>query len=246
MSLDRPSIKANARQLIRDSKPSVLTASLLLFALGIVIAMLSNRLTGISADDAMRYMRYVEDGNADAAINIILSNAPTPGAQMISFLLNCVSIIVSLGFTIFLLNTLRGAERSMGNLLDGFAYWWKLLILDIVCAVFVFLWSLLLIVPGIVAAYRYSMVNYILINNPDIGIMECIRESKRMTQGYKGELFMLDLSFLGWWLLTLVPVLGWFLSIWLRPYQELSRLQYFEKLSGYSASGSGTDAALYL
>ena len=79
------------------------------------------------------------------------------------------------------------------------------------------------------------MANYILVNRPDIGIMECIRESKRMTQGHKGELFLLDLSFLGWFLLCLVPVLGWILQVWVSPYRSLSVLQYYERYSGYAA-----------
>ncbi|MBO6040395.1 MAG: DUF975 family protein, partial [Oscillospiraceae bacterium] len=83
--------------------------------------------------------------------------------------------------------------------------------------------------------YRYSMANYILVNRPELGIMECIRESKRMTQGRKAELFMLDLSFLGWWLLCLIPVLGWILQIWVSPYRSLSVLQYYERYSGFAA-----------
>ena len=235
MPLDRPSVKANARQLIRSSNPSVLTASLIVTALGILITILSNRLTGISVDDAMRYMQYLESGNGEAAINIILSNTPSSGAQFIGMLLNCVSIILALGFTIFLLNTLRGTEPVLGNLLDGFGYWWKILVLDLVCGFFVMLWSLLLVVPGIIAAYRYSMAPYLLITRPELGIMECIRESKRLTAGHKGELFVLDLSFIGWWLLTLVPVLGWLLTIWVQPYQKLSKLQYFEAIAGVQA-----------
>ena len=235
MSIDRPSVKANARERIRSSRPSVLTASLIITALGILFSLLSTRLTGISADDAMRYLQYVESGNTDAAIQIVLSNTPSSGAQLISLLLNFMTIIVALGFTIFLLNTLRGTDPVLGNLLDGFGYWWKVLVLDLVCGFFVMLWSLLLIVPGIVAGYRYSMANYLLITRPELGIMDCIRESKRLTAGHKGELFTLDLSFLGWWLLSLVPLLGWLLAIWLRPYQQLSRLQYFEAYAGVQA-----------
>lgn len=235
MPLDRPSVKARARQLIRTSNPSVLTASLIMTALGVLITLLSNRLTGVSADVAKRYLEYYESGNLDAAFNVILTNTPSSGAQFIGLLLNCVSIILALGFTIFLLNTLRRTGPVLGNLLDGFAYWWKLLVLDFVCAIFIFLWSLLLVIPGFIAAYRYSMVRYILINNPDIGIMECIRESKRLTDGHKGELFVLDLSFLGWWLLALVPVLGWLLLIWVNPYQQLSKLQYYENYAGVQA-----------
>ena len=232
MSLDRSAVKERSRQIIRTSNPSVLTASLIVTALGVLISLLSSRLVGVSADDMMRYLEYVEAGKTEAAVNLVLSSTPSSGAQLIDLLLNCVSIIVSLGFLLFLLNSLRGTSPDLGNLLDGFAIWWKVLVLNLVCGLFIFLWSLLLIVPGIIAAYRYSMAQYLLITRPELGIMDCIRESKRLTDGRKGELFTLDLSFLGWLLLTAVPVVGWLLSIWVTPYWQLSVLQYHEHYSG--------------
>lgn len=67
--------------------------------------------------------------------------------------------------------------------------------------VFTFLWTLLLIIPGIVKSYSYSMVPYILGNNPNIGARRAIELSKEMTYGHKFDMFVLDLSFLGWYLL---------------------------------------------
>ena len=96
--------------------------------------------------------------------------------------------------------------------------------------------ALLLIVPGIIAAYRYSMAHYVLITNPDLGVMDCIRESKRLTKGWKGALFIMDLSFLGWTLLCMIPVLGWLLSIWVAPYRALTFLQAYEQISGYTVA----------
>lgn len=64
-----------------------------------------------------------------------------------------------------------------------------------------FLWYLLFIIPGIVKAYAYSMVPYILAENPNIGASEAIRLSNEMTEGHKAEMFILDLSFIGWYLL---------------------------------------------
>ena len=235
MNLDRSVIKERSRQIIRDSNPKVLTASLIVIALSVVISMLSSRLVGISVNELQRYLQYVQNGEVDAALRYLSAHSPSTGARLVDLLLTCVNAIVGLGFLIFLLNTLRATSPDMGNLLDGFNYWWKLLVLNLVCGVFIFLWSMLLIVPGLVAAYRYSMANYILVNRPEIGIMECIRESKRLTQGHKGELFMLDLSFLGWFLLCLVPVLGWILQVWVSPYRSLSVLQYYEEYSGYGA-----------
>ena len=67
--------------------------------------------------------------------------------------------------------------------------------------VFIFLWSLLLIIPGIIKSYAYRMVPYILADNPNIGAREAITLSNEMTKGHKFNMFVLDLSFIGWYLL---------------------------------------------
>ena len=67
--------------------------------------------------------------------------------------------------------------------------------------VFIFLWTLLLIIPGIIKSYAYRMVPYILADNPNIGVQKSITLSNEMTMGHKFDLFVLDLSFIGWYLL---------------------------------------------
>jgi len=67
--------------------------------------------------------------------------------------------------------------------------------------IFIFLWSLLLIIPGIVKSYSYRMVPYILADNPNIGVKKAIALSNEMTMGHKFDMFVLDLSFIGWYLL---------------------------------------------
>lgn len=67
--------------------------------------------------------------------------------------------------------------------------------------VFIFLWSLLLIIPGIIKSYAYRMVPYILADNPNIGVQKAITLSNEMTMGHKFDMFVLDLSFIGWYLL---------------------------------------------
>lgn len=89
--------------------------------------------------------------------------------------------------------------------------------MTILTGIFIFLWSLLLIIPGIIAAYRYRMALYLLLDNPNMSVYQCIRESKRMMVGHKAELFVLDLSFLGWYILSAVP----FVSIWVTPIRRL-------------------------
>ena len=70
-----------------------------------------------------------------------------------------------------------------------------------------FLWSLLFIIPGIIAGYRYRFALYNLCENPEMGVMEALNMSKAQTRGHKWELFVLDLSFLGWELLCTLPML---------------------------------------
>lgn len=67
--------------------------------------------------------------------------------------------------------------------------------------IFIFLWSLLLIIPGIIKSYSYKMVPYILADNPNIGVKKAISLSNDMTMGHKFDMFVLDLSFIGWYLL---------------------------------------------
>ncbi|MHC1682615.1 MAG: DUF975 family protein [Clostridiaceae bacterium] len=67
--------------------------------------------------------------------------------------------------------------------------------------IFLFLWTLLLIIPGIIKSYAYRMVPYILADNPNIGVRKAIALSNKMTNGHKFDMFVLDLSFIGWYLL---------------------------------------------
>ena len=90
---------------------------------------------------------------------------------------------------------------------------------QIVQYIFVFLWTLLFIVPGIVAAYRYRFAILNLCENPEIGVMEAINMSKAQTAGFKWQLFVLDLSFIGWALLASLT-LG-ILNIWPVSYTHL-------------------------
>ena len=89
--------------------------------------------------------------------------------------------------------------------------------------VFIYLWTLLLIVPGIIAAYRYRQALYLLIENPELSPLDCLRFSSQMMVGHKWELFVLDLSFLGWYLLCLLPGA----IVWVEPYTRITYTNYY-------------------
>lgn len=105
-------------------------------------------------------------------------------------------------------------------------------LLGLMIFVFTFLWSLLFIIPGIVKSYAYSMAYYISLDHPEWGWKECIEESKRITQGHKGELFVLDLSFIGWYIVgSLCLGIG---ILWVNPYHNTARANYYEALKANS------------
>ena len=230
MTIDRITVKQHAKEIIRLSKPSLVTAGLIFTLLAVLINFLSLRLTGVAYDDMVGIMQASSEGRADAAMQLMTRALPGPGESLIDVLLHLALSIVSVGFTIFTLNTIRRTAPDFGNLLDGFGMMPRLLWLLILEALFVMLWSCLFVVPGIVAAYRYSLAVYIMIDHPELSAMDCIRESKRMTQGYKAQLFRLDLSFLLWLLLSSLPVVGYAVQVILTPYMETARALYYEQI----------------
>ncbi|GAB1476966.1 DUF975 family protein [Bacillota bacterium] len=147
---------------------------------------------------------------------------------------NLYTFIVSgplyLGYLTFVISIFRRKYLSPIEIFNGFEHFFKALGLMIVMNVFVLLWTLLFIIPGIIAALRYSMAFYIFADNPEMGIMEIINESKRMMRGNLWKFFCLQLSFIGWALLSaLTAGIGYF---WLMPYMLTSAVGFYEIANG--------------
>lgn len=137
---------------------------------------------------------------------------------------------MTLGYAMFAISIFRKRETSPAEVFYGFERFGKAFGLYIVMIIFVLLWSLLLIIPGIIAAFRYSMSFYILADNPDIGIMEALNESKKMMRGNKWKFFCLNISFIGWGILCLLTLGIGFL--WLGPYMEVSFIAFYDIANG--------------
>ena len=232
--MDRSALKSRAREVIATSNPRVITVGLVYLVITVVLSALGSRVmsVNISESEAMNYMRYAADGNYEYALKYLESMQPPAAAYAINALLSLVSGVVGAGFTLFLLNTVRNRQPCFGNLLDGFGFWWKVILLNLMQGLLIGLWSLLLIVPGVIAAYRYSQALYILLDDPAKSPIQCLRESKAMMVGHKQELFMLDLSLLGWYLLGMIPYIGYAAQVWTIPYTSMVKTLYYEKLLG--------------
>lgn len=111
----------------------------------------------------------------------------------------------TLGITLFFLAMFRKQLVSVGDMFLGFERFGKALGLFLFQSLFIFLWTLLFVVPGIIAGIRYSQAFFILADDPTKGIRQCMNESKAMMKGNKAKYFCLSLSFIGWLILAAIP-----------------------------------------
>lgn len=118
---------------------------------------------------------------------------------------------------------------QMGDMFRGFQDdFGGTFLIGFLTSLFIALWSLLLIVPGIIKAYAYSMSYYVKLDHPDYNWKACVNESRRLMNGHKWEKFVLDLSFLGWLIVgALCLGVG---TLWVTPYMAATDAQFYEYL----------------
>jgi len=155
----------------------------------------------------------------------------------IPFLGPIVSMIISgplqLGAAIFFLTFVRGGQADFEMLFRGFKNFGNALGAYILMAVFIALWSLLLIIPGIIACLAYSQTFFLMAQDSRLGPMEAIQASKELMVGHKGRLFCLGLRFFGWALLCILTLgIGFF---WLGPYASVSYAVFHDDLHPQAA-----------
>jgi uncharacterized membrane protein len=135
---------------------------------------------------------------------------------------------LALGIAIFFLTLDRGKPVSFDLVFQGFKRFGTALIAYLLMTLFVVLWSLLLIVPGIIAALSYAMTFYIIVDNPGVGPFGVIQLSKQAMRGNRWKYFCLQCRFIGWALLCFMTLGIGFL--WLGPYMAASKARFYEDL----------------
>lgn len=157
-------------------------------------------------------------------INWAISYIPIAGA--------IVSGIIAPAFllstSIIYLNLVNGNNVEVGDIFSGFKNFWRAFVLSFVAGIFIILWSLLLVVPGIIKTYSYSMAFYILAENPEMSAMDALNESKRLMDGHKMEFFVLQISFF-WWILLFIGTLG-IAGIYVIPYILTTNVNFYKSI----------------
>lgn len=209
--LNRPAIKAEAKSFIGQNarwwKMTLATIAIYLISGGFSIYV--NIATVINRDD------------------------PSPTVGYSSSVITLLLIPFTIAASGYYLNHIRGFNPEWKSLYkEGIDNYGSYLVTGVLVNAFTVLWSLLFVVPGIIKAIAYSQAKYVIHDNPRLKGKEAIEISKRMTNGFKGDLFSMYLSFIGWYIL--VGLTGGILSIYVTPYVETTAAMYYENLKRYS------------
>lgn len=176
----------------------------------------------------------VESGTSSTGLLDFISRDVWAMLVTITVVSSLLAIIIggaiTLGMCTYNLNLVNRRESRFSDLFSQFHRLWAGFCMNFLTGLFVFLWSLLFIIPGIIAAYRYAMVPYLMAEFPELGVLDAMRESKRLMTGSKWRLFCLQLSFIGWSILCLFTMgLG---TLWLNPYTMAAEAAFYMDVTG--------------
>lgn len=134
-----------------------------------------------------------------------------------------------LGLYGHLLNVKRNGKGEFGDLFNGFKNFGKAMLTELLVELYTALWSMLFLIPGIIKSYSYALSVFILHDNPNIGANEAITLSRKMMDGNKGKLFVLQLSFIGWHLLGILTF-GILELVYVQPYEYLAIANFYDEV----------------
>ncbi len=213
--LNRAAIKAEARGFIGQDN-----AWLKLF-----LAILPLCLLGGGISTGVTFWRMAAE-NGD-----VQQMSVSTGSNVLSLLL--IPFTVSMAG--FFLNAIRGFNPEWKSLYkEGIDRYGKYFAVGFITNLFIGLWMLLFIVPGVIKAFEYAQVHYIIHDNPNLSPAQARSISRRMTDGFKSELFILELSFILWYLLA--GVTCGIAVIYVMPYVQTTRAMYYENLKNHALS----------
>ena len=206
----------------------------------VVVALLMGIFGTVSGESSARRVSENSDIYSGNLFNVGMITGLLAGIATVVILIVLVAkvfvgnLLKMGGYRFFILN--QTAQPGIGTLLDGFCsgHYVNIVLTMFLRDLFTTLWSLLLVVPGIVKHYEYLMVPYIIAENPAMDYKEAFQISKQMMDGEKMEAFIMDLSFLGWYLLSAVTC-GLLAIFYVNPYVQASfaEMYTFNKQKAY-------------
>ena len=169
-------------------------------------------------------------GNWGTAIGVFLIYCVIAGVLSSTGIGGLFIGLLTFGLCSAFLAVVRVKTMKIENLFDCTKNFGTVFVASILQGIYLFLWTLLFYIPGIVKSYSYAMTNYILIDNPNMTANEAITESRKMMNGHKFDLFILDLSFIGWYILSSFTF--GILLLYVQPYHLAARAEFYESIRG--------------
>ena len=232
------------RQIARDSLKGK-------WAIAVIAGLIAMLLGGISSSGPEVNFEYSNNGanvNLEIANQTIYSTTQGITPELKGFLIGgavyiiiialvfaviyfVLGSIIKVGYSKFNLDLVdRTNEPEIGILFGYFSNWKTTAMAELLQIVYVLLWSLLFIIPGIIASYSYAMTSYILAEHPEMLPSEAIERSKEMMSGNRWRLFCLQFSFIGWGILSSLTLgIG---NLWLTPYRQAATAAFYREVSG--------------
>lgn len=209
MNMTLAQLKQNARAQMDTSLSggirAVLKGALLYLLLTNWVSLLLSLAQENPISTLMDQIMQAMSSGSTAAMNGVLHSAAAlfqpPAAKIslfVSILLLLYTLIMDYGYSSYALDLYRGQDPGYGTLFSRFYMGGKIILLSILTFLCTYLWSLLFLIPGLVAWYRYRMSRYVLLDHPEMGVVTAWNHSKQMMRGHKMQLFLVDLSFLLW------------------------------------------------
>ena len=229
--IDRIQLKREAKEIVRSARVSAYLFTVLYLAIVTVLTVTDAYVGGT----VPAYMELYFPGVPVPEFFTRVEELPGTLVLFVSVMVWLLTTVLLAGYDLYHLGIRRGEEMGYTSLFDGFSFVGKVILLQLVMTIFIALWGMLLAIPGIIAAYRYRFAMYNLCENPEMGVMEALAMSCTQTRGHKMDLFVLDLSFIGWRMLSMLSLgIG---DIWITPYIVQTNLGYFQQIKQMKGVG---------
>ena len=225
--MTRRDIKTWATYLMFLTRPHPYTVSLLMVIFSQAINLISMQVGGqpfvmdldaVAAGDTLNSIQFVPENITLATTLILLA-------------FTILSVLLRYGFQSYCLHAARMEKASYFDLMDGFIVFIRAVLIWCFTAFLVYIGTLLFIVPGFLLAYTYAMAPKLLLDHPDWGPLQCMRQSRLLMHGHKKDYFMLRLSLIGWTILGIFPVT----AVFAEPYTTLCDTVFYLDITGDKA-----------
>ena len=212
--MDRKEIKELAKSKIKGNLWNLLWPAL-------VIGLVEGILSTIFTPKGMTTVNYT-------SLETTATTQIPAGNAIILLIIGIIFGIATIAYKKYVLNFTRDGKCDFNDIINCMKEkWLNILLTEVLVGILVFLASLLFVIPGIILAFAYSMVTYLVIDT-NLSATDSMKKSREMMKGYKMDYFVFCLSFIGWCLL--IPFTLGLILIWLAPYMEVAEAIYYDKL----------------